>query len=109
LQGGKVEFDIRLMKDLMPCVEASNVIFAASGSEEILVHAADLEGMSAPDAAVGGMRRFFDISVPRNIDPKIKELEAGGVWNVDDLKEVWDLACPQTRMVCGSRALAVFF
>merc|ERR1711937_488925 len=38
---------------------------------------------------VGGLRRFIDISVPRNIDPKINELEGQSiVYNVDDLKEV---------------------
>ena len=40
----EVNFDIRLMPDLMPCVAASDVIFAASGSEEILVHKEDLVG-----------------------------------------------------------------
>ena len=40
----EVEFDIRLMPDLMPCVAASDVIFAASGSEEILVRKEDLVG-----------------------------------------------------------------
>ena len=40
----EVEFDVRLMPDLMQCVEASDTIFAASGSEDILVRAADLAG-----------------------------------------------------------------
>jgi len=40
----EVAFDIRLMPDLMPCVAAADVIFAASGSEELLVHKADLAG-----------------------------------------------------------------
>jgi glutamyl-tRNA reductase len=31
-----VEFDIHLVGDLTPCVEASDVIFAASGSEASL-------------------------------------------------------------------------
>jgi glutamyl-tRNA reductase len=47
----EVEFDFHLMPDLMACVEASDVIFAASGSEEILVHKEDVMGM-APAAAV---------------------------------------------------------
>ena len=39
------------------------------------------------------MRRFVDISVPRNICPRINELKEAGegaaiVYNVDDLKEV---------------------
>ena len=45
-------------------------------------------GMSAPSEKVGGLRRFFDISVPRNIAPDIDEAVCGRVYNVDDLKEV---------------------
>ncbi len=44
--------------------------------------------MPPASAAVGGLRRFFDISVPRNIAPDITEDVCGRVFNVDDLKEV---------------------
>ena len=40
----EVEFDIRLMPDLMRSVAECDTIFAASGSADILVHARDLEG-----------------------------------------------------------------
>jgi glutamyl-tRNA reductase len=88
VQEGRIQFDIRLMRDLLPCVEDADVIFAASGSEELLVHASDVAAMRPAGEGVGGVRRFFDISVPRNIDPKIDELDTAGVWNVDDLQEV---------------------
>ncbi len=45
-------------------------------------------GMPAGSEKVGGTRRFFDISVPRNIAPDIDESVVGRVYNVDDLKEV---------------------
>jgi len=83
-----MEFEIHLMPDLMSCVENSDVIFAASGSEELLLHKEDIERMAARDEKVGGVRRFIDISVPRNIAPNINELESSIVYNVDDLKEV---------------------
>lgn len=85
----EVEFNIQLMPNMMKCVEESDVIFAASGSEELLIHADDVAKMpSAPDC-VGGVRRFVDISVPRNIAPDITQEGCGGiVYNVDDLKEV---------------------
>jgi glutamyl-tRNA reductase len=84
----EVEFDIRLMPDLMACVEANDVIFAASGSEELLVHSSDIANMPAASDKVGGVRRFVDISVPRNIAPDITQEFGAIVYNVDDLKEV---------------------
>ena len=43
----EVQFDIRLMPELLACVAASDVIFAASGSEELLVRKEDLMGAPA--------------------------------------------------------------
>lgn len=85
----EVSFDIRLMDQLMPSVQQCDTIFAASGSEAILLHAADIANMPAASEAVGGMRRFFDISVPRNVASDVNTLETSAhVYNVDDLKEV---------------------
>ncbi|GIL91652.1 hypothetical protein Vretimale_9593 [Volvox reticuliferus] len=84
----EVKFNIHLMPDLMACVESSDVIFAASGSEELLILKEDVIKMAAPSEIVGSKRRFVDISVPRNIAPQINELEHAIVYNVDDLKEV---------------------
>lgn len=62
---------------------------AASSSEDILISKASLEGLPPASAAVGGMRRFFDISVPRNIASDVNQLDGDAhVYNVDDLKEV---------------------
>eukprot|EP01024_Parvocaulis_polyphysoides_P029941 TRINITY_DN2717_c0_g3_i2.p2 TRINITY_DN2717_c0_g3~~TRINITY_DN2717_c0_g3_i2.p2 ORF type:complete len:370 (+),score=63.53 TRINITY_DN2717_c0_g3_i2:146-1255(+) len=83
-----MKMDIHLMSDLMDCVEASDVIFAASSSEEILVGPEDVKNMKAASDSVGGVRRFVDISVPRNIGHDINEIEGQIVYNVDDLKEV---------------------
>eukprot|EP00210_Caulerpa_lentillifera_P002713 g2593.t1 len=84
----EVEFDIHLMKDLLVCVEACDVIFAASSSEEILLNKSQVQQMTRVNERVGGVRRFFDISVPRNISNCINELEANRVFNVDSLQEV---------------------
>ncbi|KAF3435853.1 hypothetical protein FNV43_RR22945 [Rhamnella rubrinervis] len=35
-----------------------------------------------------GHRLFIDISVPRNVEPSVSDLETASVYNVDDLKEV---------------------
>lgn len=83
-----VEFEIHLMRDLLQCIEQSDIIFAASGSEEILVYKDEVAQMSAVSPVVGGVRRFLDISVPRNIARDINDLEGSIVYNVDDLAEV---------------------
>lgn len=83
------EFDIRLMPELKQVVEESDVVFAASSSEELVLVKDDIAPLSKRPSVVGGVRRFVDISVPRNIDPKINELAGDAiVYNVDDLKEV---------------------
>ncbi|KAI3429886.1 hypothetical protein D9Q98_010197 [Chlorella vulgaris] len=84
----EVHFDIHLMSDLMKCVESHDLIFAASGSEELLVHAADIANMPPAHDLVGNQRRFVDISVPRNIASDVNTLPNAIVYNVDDLKEV---------------------
>lgn len=84
-----MRFNIHLMSDLLKCVEEADVVFAASGSEELLINKEDLVGMSKRPEVVGGVRRFVDISVPRNIAANVNELQGEAiVYNVDDLKEV---------------------
>ena len=54
-----------------------------------MIHKEDLAAMPRCSELVGGIRRFVDISVPRNIAPNInQEEDASIVYNVDDLKEV---------------------
>jgi glutamyl-tRNA reductase len=85
----EVNVDIRLMDQLDASIAECDTIFAASSSEDILISRASLEGLPPASAAVGGMRRFFDISVPRNIASDVNQLDgAAHVYNVDDLKEV---------------------
>jgi glutamyl-tRNA reductase len=82
-----VEFDIKLMPDMMDVCNNSDVIFAASSSEEILISADDCRGFS-PAPEIVGARRFVDISVPRNISNDVSDVDGHIVYNVDDLKEV---------------------
>ena len=44
--------------------------------------------MPPASASCGGVRRFVDISVPRNVASGISKLPGCAVYNVDDLKEV---------------------
>jgi glutamyl-tRNA reductase len=83
----EVEFDIKLMSDMLSVCDNSDIIFAASSSEDILVNADHCRAFSAPPEIVGA-RRFVDISVPRNIATDVSEAVGNIVYNVDDLKEV---------------------
>ena len=84
----EVEFSINLMPDLMQRVAESDVVFVASGSESTLIHGPDLAEMPRASHSVGGVRRFFDISVPRNVASDVCDVDGAQVFNVDDLKEV---------------------
>lgn len=47
---------------------------ARAGSEDLLLSKSDLEGLAPASEVVGGVRRFIDISVPRNIGANVNEL-----------------------------------
>ena len=83
----ELEFDIKLMPELMDACSNSDVIFAASSSEDILIDEEDCKSFAAAPEVVGA-RRFIDISVPRNFANGISDVEGNIVYNVDDLKEV---------------------
>lgn len=83
----EVQMEIYLMDKLLEATEAADLIFAASGSETLLLKKEDIEAMSACKIS-DGQRRFVDISVPRNIAHDINEIDGAIVYNVDDLKEV---------------------
>uniref|UniRef100_A0A7S4FPX8 Glutamyl-tRNA reductase n=2 Tax=Eutreptiella TaxID=73024 RepID=A0A7S4FPX8_9EUGL len=100
------DMTIKLSPDLMSVVADSDVIFVASSSTEILIHKEDVASMPAPPANVGGMRRFFDISVPRNTSTELNELENAHVFNVDDLKEVVE-ANKEARKEAAEAALVL--
>lgn len=97
-----MEFDIKLMPELMETCSNSDVIFAASGSEDILVTAEDVKAF-APAPELVGQRRFIDISVPRNLATEISDVEGNIVYNVDDLAEVVS-ANKDARMAAAKEA-----
>jgi len=82
------EITIGLMDELESSVAAADTIFVASSSDEPIINKAMLEKMPEAPEKVGGIRRLFDISVPRNVDSDVNEMTTARVFNVDDLKEV---------------------
>eukprot|EP00898_Chlorokybus_atmophyticus_P005971 jgi/Chlat1/6375/Chrsp44S05833 len=77
-----MEVEYRPLTDLMHCVENSDITFWSTASDQPLVSKAHMTNMAQR------MRHFVDISVPRNVDSDVAEVEGARVYNVDDLKEV---------------------
>ncbi len=55
----EVEFDVHLMPDLMQCISDCDTIFAASGSEDILVHKEHLAGEIHAGPAIFSLHMQF--------------------------------------------------
>lgn len=83
-----VEIIYEPFSEMLSCAAEADVVFTSTASETPLFlkeHAKDLPPV---DAAVGGLRLFIDISVPRNVGSCVTDVETARVYNVDDLKEV---------------------
>ena len=82
--GGKaVNFDVALE-------EASDVgvVVTSTGAPHYVVH--PKEARRAMKKREGRPLLFFDIAVPRDVDPEVGEIEGVTVYNIDDLEEVVD-------------------
>jgi glutamyl-tRNA reductase len=97
---------IRLSPELLDAAGNADVIFTASSSEEPLLTAANMAGLAPPSQAVGGVRRVFDIAVPRNVSTDVATLPGVKAYNVDDLREVVD-ANKEARLAAAEEAKAL--
>lgn len=82
--GEAVGFD-----DLTSRITSCDIVIASTSAPHYLVRAEHVaEGLAA-----GRSRNLFliDLSVPRNIDPAVGELDGAYLYNVDDLQQVADL------------------
>ncbi|MBD2096708.1 glutamyl-tRNA reductase [Trichocoleus sp. FACHB-591] len=70
--------------ELMPTVADSDIVFTSTSSAEPLLDRARLKVALAANQPL----MLFDISVPRNVDADVNELDSVQVFNVDDLKTV---------------------
>lgn len=81
---------IRLADELLAATAEADVVFTASSADEPLLTAGNVAGLAPACGAVGGVRRFFDIAVPRNVASDVATLPGCAAYNVDDLREVVD-------------------
>ncbi|KAK1414578.1 hypothetical protein QVD17_30325 [Tagetes erecta] len=79
-----VEIIYQPFSKLLSCASESDVIFTCTASETPLFLKEQVE--TFPTSQI--QRMFIDISVPRNVESHVSDLETARVYNVDDLKEV---------------------
>ena len=81
-----VEIVFRPFSDMLACAAEADVIFTSTASESPLFSKQNVQML--PLVNHGRRRLFVDISIPRNVEPSVSDLETALVYNVDDLKEV---------------------
>ena len=72
------------LSEMMNAIVASDLVFTGTSATEPIIDKAKLSAALAPHQSL----MLFDISVPRNIDTDVNELENVTAYNVDDLKAV---------------------
>ncbi|EEF44067.1 Glutamyl-tRNA reductase 1, chloroplast precursor, putative [Ricinus communis] len=75
------------LSEMMACAGEADVIFTCTASEAPLFTKDHVQRLLPLDRKLE-RRLFIDISVPRNVEPCVSDLEEAEVYNVDDLKEV---------------------
>ncbi|KAI3497407.1 hypothetical protein L1887_39994 [Cichorium endivia] len=77
-----VDIIYRPLSDLTSYASNSDVVFTCTASETLLFTKSQVRGFPF------SQRLFIDISVPRNVESCVSDVEGTRVYNVDDLKEV---------------------
>ncbi len=72
------------LKELISVVADSDIVFTSTASTKTLLDRAKLEIALKSDRSL----MLFDISVPRNVDPDVNQLDSVQVFNVDHLEAV---------------------
>ncbi|KAG6710914.1 hypothetical protein I3842_05G027200 [Carya illinoinensis] len=82
-----VEIIYKPMTEMLACAADADVVFTSTASETPLFLKEHVEMLPNVQSEVG-RRLFIDVSVPRNVEPCVLDLETAVVYNVDDLNEV---------------------
>ncbi len=78
------ELQLYPLSEMMAVIANSNIVFTSTASTEPLLNRSKLESVLEPHRSL----MLFDISVPRNVDADVNDLENVQAFNVDDLKAV---------------------
>ncbi|KAK1324171.1 hypothetical protein QJS10_CPA02g00194 [Acorus calamus] len=83
-----IEIIYKPFTEMLACAAEADVVFTSTASETPLFMKEHVEALPRVSQEVGGLRLFVDISVPRNVESCVSEVESARVYNVDNLKEV---------------------
>jgi glutamyl-tRNA reductase len=78
------ELQLYPLSEMMQAIATSDIVFTSTASTEPLLNRSKLESFLEPHRSL----MLFDISVPRNVDADVNDLENVHAFNVDDLKAV---------------------
>lgn len=81
----EMEVAVRLMDDLWPVMHSHDVVYTSTSAQGCLL---TKDNIQASGLAPGKV--IVDISVPRNVETEVSEIEGMFAYNVDHLKEVVD-------------------
>ena len=79
--GQAVRFD-----DLLTAMATADIVVASTGCPKTLLHRADVEKLM--QARRHRPLFLIDISVPRNVDPDVQQLDNVYLYNIDDLETI---------------------
>ncbi|XP_047054032.1 glutamyl-tRNA reductase 2-like [Lolium rigidum] len=83
-----IEIVYRPLTEMYEAAADADVVFTSTSSESPLFMKEHAQVLPPVSDAVGGVRLFVDISVPRNVSACVSDVGHARVYNVDDLKEV---------------------
>ncbi len=78
------QFQLYTLSDMMSAIAKSDIVFTCTAAAEPILDKVKLETILPINQSL----TLFDISVPRNINADINELEKVDSYNIDDLKAV---------------------
>jgi len=76
------------MEDIKEHLLTADIVFSSTGSPDFLINKEDIE--IALDDRKDSLMFFIDIAVPRDIDPRIGDIDSCYLYNLDDLKSIID-------------------
>ncbi|ACK73529.1 glutamyl-tRNA reductase [Gloeothece citriformis PCC 7424] len=80
----EAQLQLHPLEEMINAVSVSDIVFTSTGATEPILNRSNLESIIAVNQSL----MLVDISVPRNVDADVQQLEQIQSYNVDDLKAV---------------------